>query len=191
MERKRWLLGALIAGLALMLFGNAALAQTGGTAPTENWFPIPEDQGLNYTITMGAAIAVSSNINNSTSATVGVAWYGAGSENLGTMSALGLSGDWIAFQRNDGKDVQIVPVMFNYRRYGLISNYRVFVNLGVGILAVTDSIPEMKLSNGASFGWTGGLGIDLTNRFYGQARFIGGENPGDDGMVAIEFGYRF
>jgi len=151
----------------------------------------PEETGLNYSITVGAALMVSENLQDDSSPMIGVSWYELAGANFGNNATFGISADWLQVKRNDGTDVSIVPVLFNYRQYGAISNYRVFVNFGVGILAATDGVPEMKLDDGSNFGWTGGLGADITNRFYFQARFIGGKNPGDDGLVSVQLGYRF
>jgi len=152
---------------------------------------LPEETGLNYSITVGAALMVSENLRNESSPMVGVSWYDVAGANFGNNATFGISADWLQVERNDGTDVSIIPILFNYRQYGAISTYRVFVNFGVGILATTDGIPEMKLDDGSNFGWTGGLGVDVTNRFYFQSRFIGGKNPGDDGLVSVQLGYRF
>jgi hypothetical protein len=153
-------------------------------------YPIPEQAGLNYSITAGVAFLTGTDVFNNTAPTIGVSWYGAVSENLGDNSAIGLTGDWILVQRQDN-DVNLVPVFLNYRRYGAIGGWRVFVTFGLGILATTDSIPEMELGNGAAFGWTGGLGVDITNNLFFHGRFIAGQHPGNDGIATAELGYRF
>jgi len=154
--------------------------------------PTPEDMGLGYSFTAGAAIAVNNHVKNPNSPTVGVAWYGPMNEsNFGDMAALGLSGDWIGIERADGENVNLIPILLNYKQSSILSSYRVFVNLGVGIRFASDNLPEMRIQDGSSFCWTAGAGIDLTNRLYGNFRFIGGQNPSDDGVAAIELGYRF
>ena len=153
--------------------------------------PTPEDMGLNYSVTGGVVSSVNSNVKNGTRPTVGISWYGAAEPNFGDMAAFGLSAEWIGIQRNDGKAVNLVPLLFNYKKSGIISAYRVFVVLGVGIQVATDNIPQMRLGQGASFAWSGGLGLDFTNNLFGQARFIGGQYPAQDGMVSIQLGYRF
>jgi len=152
---------------------------------------IPEQMNLNYTITAGAVYAVNSHILNRAQPIVGIAWYGALNDEYGVNSALGLSADYIPLKRNDDKTVSLIPMMLNYRVYGYASGYRLFTTLGAGVMASTDKIPEMQLKNGMNFCWTAGFGIDITNQFYGQFKFIGSANPSDDGLAGVELGYRF
>jgi hypothetical protein len=183
MTIKGMLLSLLAIGLTLML-SMAGFAYDA--------MPTPEDMGLNYSMTAGAAIAVKSHVPNPDSPTVGIAWYGPMNEaNFGDMACLGLTGDWIGVKRADGQNVNLIPILLNYKQYAILSSYRVFVNLGVGIQFASDDLPEMRIQSGTSFAWTAGVGIDLTNRLFGNFRFIGGQNPGDDGVGAIELGYRF
>lgn len=183
MVMKGTMLTLVAIGLAVAL-GSAGAAYDG--------MPTPEDMGLNYFFTAGAAIAVSSNVKNETSPTVGIGWYGPMNEaNFGNMAALGLTGDWIGIERFDGENVNLIPILVNYKQSAMLSSYRVFVNLGVGIRYASDNIPEMRIEDGVSFCWTAGGGIDLTNRIFGNFRYIGGQYPGDDGVAAIELGYRF
>ncbi|MCE5322572.1 hypothetical protein LLG46_04555 [bacterium] len=152
---------------------------------------MPEALGFEYSLTVGASFSVNNDVDNSTSPMVGIAWYGAASDVFGENAAFGLSGDWIGIKTNSDRDVSLVPIMFNYKRYGHFGPYRLFTNLGIGILAATDNIPEMLIDNGANFGWTGGFGIDLTNQLFGQFRFIAGSHTGQDGLSTIQLGYRF
>ena len=158
---------------------------------TAQLIPTPEDMGLNYSVYAGAALLTNNKMNNTNSVMIGFAYYDSAGENFGQYSMFGITADWTQIERNDGKAVQYVPVLFNYRQYGFISNLRVFVNLGVGLLVTTDSINDMNLSSGANFGWSAGLGFDVTNNLCFQARFIGSKNPGDDGLASIQLGYRF
>lgn len=176
--------------LSLLAIGLLLAVVTAGYAYEA--MPTPEDMGLNYSFTAGAAIPVrNGNTKNNAFPTVGVAWYGPMNENnFGSMSALGLTGDWIGIQRFDGANINLVPVLLNYKQSGLLSSYRVFVNLGVGIRFASDDIPELRIQKGSSFCWTAGAGIDLTNRLFGNFRFIGGQNPSDDGAACVEIGYR-
>ncbi|MEN6357574.1 MAG: hypothetical protein ABFD83_10890 [Armatimonadota bacterium] len=151
----------------------------------------PESLGFEYSLTVGASFSVNGDVENSTSPMVGIAWYGPASDAFGDNAAFGLSGDWIGIKTNADKDVSLVPVMFNYKRYGHFGPYRIFTNLGVGVLAATDDIPEMLIDEGANFGWTGGFGIDLTNQLFGQFRFIAGSHTGQDGLSTVQLGYRF
>jgi hypothetical protein len=159
--------------------------------PTFAQYPTPEQTGLDYSITVGAAFLTGKNVLKNTAPTVGVSWFGAVSEELGTSAAIGVTGDWILVQRLDNRNVSLVPVLLNYRQYGAIGGWRVFVNFGLGVLATTDAIPEMRLGSGATFGWSGGLGVDITSNLFFQGRFIGGQYPSDDGIAAVQLGYRF
>lgn len=183
MTIKGMLLSLLAIGLTLML-SRAGFAYDA--------MPTPEDMGLGYSITAGAAIAVKNGVRNSNSPTVGVAWYGPMNEaNFGDMASLGLTGDWIGIKRADDQNVSLIPILLNYKQSAILSSYRVFVNLGVGIRFASDNLPEMRIEDGTSFCWTAGVGIDVTNRLFGNFRFIGGQNPGDDGLMGVELGYRF
>lgn len=154
-------------------------------------FPTPEDLGYEYSINAGVAFPINSDVNFDNTFIVGVSWYGAADNDFGNNAALGLSGDWTIVERFDGENVNLIPMMINYRQYGVIGGYRVFVNLGIGVIVATDDIPEMEIDDGANFGWTGGLGLDINNQLFTQFRFIGGENPGEDGLATVELGYRF
>jgi hypothetical protein len=179
---------AMLLSLLTMLLFILAI----GSGFAYDILPTPEDMELNYSFTFGAAIAVSENVKNDSSPTAGIAWYGPMNEaNFGDMAALGLTGDWIGIERFDGQNVNLIPILLNYKQSALISSYRVFVNLGVGIRFASDKLPEMRIQEGTDFCWTAGAGIDLTNRLYGNFRFIGGKYPGDDGLATIEVGYRF
>ncbi len=180
MNSKGWLLAALAACMAAAAAG-----------PANAQIMTPEEAGYNYSVTLGAALMVGNNLNDDSSPMIGFSWYGPAGPAFGNNAVFGLSADWLRVNRNDGSDVQMIPLLFNYRQYGVISNYRVFVNFGVGILATTDPIPEMQLEDGANFGWTGGLGLDISNSLFLQARFIGSSNPGDDGLVSVQLGLRF
>jgi hypothetical protein len=182
METKGRVFGLIAVGLVLALAGAGYAYDA---------MPTPEDLGLNYSVTAGVVSSVNGNINNGIRPTIGLNWYGAAEGAFGDMAAFGLSAEWIGLQRNDGKTVNLVPLLFNYKKSGMVGGYRVFVILGLGIQVASESIPEMRLGNGASFAWTGGMGVDITNSIYAQAKFIGGQNPGQDGLVSIDLGYRF
>lgn len=172
-----------------MALGSSSWAQWYPT--TQARFPIPEQLGLGYAINGGAAIALKSDLQRQASPMFGVSWFGPADSTFNNQAAIGLSIDWTPIERFDGKNVSYVPILFNYREYGDIGGYRVSVTLGVGVLGLSDDIPVMQLQKGASFGWSGGVGIDISNTLNGLFRFIGGENPGDDGLVTLQLGYRF
>lgn len=179
-DMKRWLFCAIIAIIGLA--PACALAQD---------MIIPEQMQLNYTLTAGAVYAVNSHVLQRWEPIVGIAWYGPMGDEFGANSALGLSADWIPLQRNDNETVSLIPMLINYRVYGYAAGYRLFTTLGIGVTVASDDVPEMRLNDGANFGWTAGFGIDITNQFYGQFKFIGSSNPGDDGLAGVQLGYRF
>ncbi len=162
-----------------------------GFAHAYNAMPTPEDMDLNYSISAGAAFSVNSDLQDGARPTVSFSWFGAAEPAFGDMAAFGLSGDWIGLKRNDGEDVNLGVLTVNYKVSSIISSYRVFVVMGLGIRYASNDVTVMKVSKGTAFAWDGGIGIDLTNNLFGQARFIAGQNPGQDGMTAVEIGYRF
>ena len=170
-----------VLGMALGLVLASCCAAQYGT---------PETMDMGYSIAIGAAIATGEDVSETTTPIVSIGWYGAAGDEFGSNSAIGLTADWTLIDNGD-KDVHLVPVLINYKQYGIIGGYRVFVNFGVGVLAASDDIPDRKIDDGANFGWRGGMGVDLSNTLYGQARYIGGQNPSDDGMIAVQVGYRF
>ncbi len=178
-------------GITFFLLAMGLTLVLGAAACAYDAMPTPEGMGLNYSVFAGVVSSVNSDVDNGTRPTAGFAWYGPAEPAFGDMAAFGLSADWIGLQRNDGKDVSLAPVLFNYKQSAIVGGYRVFVTLGLGIRYATDQIPEMKLGSGTSFAWEGGVGLDFTNQIFVHARFIAGENPGQDGLVATELGYRF
>ena len=85
-------------------------------------------------------------MNTKSMVTVGVSWYGPISNNVGGQnSALGLTVDWIPFTRNDGTQINLIPVMLNYKAYAPLGGYSIFANFGAGVIAATASAPEMEL----------------------------------------------
>jgi hypothetical protein len=150
----------------------------------------PEQMGLNYSVSAGVGLMANSIFDTNSVPSIGFGWYDTAGSVFGNNAAFGLTADWMLVKRNNGEDVNLVPLLFNYRQYGAISSYRVFATLGVGILATTDSIPEMGLEDGANLGWTVGVGLDITNNLFFQGRFIAGSDPGDDGVTSLQLGYR-
>ncbi|MCE5313443.1 MAG: hypothetical protein ABFD49_02435 [Armatimonadota bacterium] len=180
MKTNGWLYWVFCAVL-LVVFAGASCAQVIS----------PEELGFEYQLTLGAAFSVNADVDNKSSFTAGIAWYGPASEVFGENGAFGLSADVIVIKTNDDENVSLVPVMFNYKRYGNFGPYRIFAFVGGGVQVATDDIPEMRIDDGVNFGWTGGFGIDLTDQLFGQFKFFGGKYPGEDGMSSIQLGYRF
>ncbi|MCX6344203.1 MAG: hypothetical protein NT018_03920 [Armatimonadetes bacterium] len=153
---------------------------------------VPEDTGTGYSFTAGVMFAINSNLpNNTARPLVGIAWFGPAGETFGDNSAIGLSAEWINYEKADGDSVSLFPLLLNLKIYGAASGWRLFTTLGAGILATSDEIPELGLNNGGNFGWTGKLGIDFTNEFFVQANFIASSDPSRDGFAGVQLGYRF
>ena len=180
-----------INAILLGIIAVALVFACAGAGRAYNSMPTPEDMGLNYSVSAGAAMSVNSKVNNGTRPTVNFSWFGPAEPAFGDMAAFGLSGDWIGLQRNDGKSVNLGVFTVNYKVSAILSSYRVFVVMGLGIRYSSANVLEMRIGQGTQFGWDGGIGIDFTNNLFGQARFIAGQNPGQDGMTALELGYRF
>lgn len=156
---------------------------------------VPEALGDGYQFSVGAAVFINKHLKDTLISKdrplLTFAWYGPTEETLGAASAIGMSVEWTSIQRLDGNEVNVIPVMLNYRAYGYAAGFRLWTNLGVGIIALSDHLPLLKLQNGGNFGWSVGFGVDITNEFYGQFRFIGSKNPSDDGLIGLQLGYRF
>lgn len=181
MKTKKWLIGILVAGLSLVM-ASCSFAQV----------LAPEDMGLNYSFTAGAAFPVNSDVADSAVPLLGIAWYGSAGarDNFGN-AQIGLSVEWTQITRNDGGSVNLFPVLFNYKAYTNLGGYRVFTNIGIGAIGADDNIASMQVENGINFGWTIGAGVDLSNKLFGQFKFLASDSPGDDGLTAVQIGYRF
>lgn len=180
MKLRGWLLVILCVSLIAALTGSASAQLI-----------TPEDMELNYSLAAGAGFFITDNLNSTTKLNLSFSWYDDAGYNFGNNSLAGMSLDWVQVERNDGCNVNLFPAFLNYRQYNIIGGYNVFVTFGIGTLIATDDIPEMQLDDGFNFGWTGGVGVDLSNNLFLQGRFIGGANPGDDGFVAVDVGWRF
>jgi len=173
--------GLLAAGLAVVLcvgLGSACCAQYGTTLKS----------GLGYSIDAGALFPLGDGVDGRGILTA--SWYGPVSEDVGRETAYGLSVEWTSVDRL-GTDVDIYPVFLNYRQHGMPAGPNSFVTLGLGVVNAIDEVPEMELDDGLNFAWTAGIGMDFGQKYQAQVRFIGGDDPGDDGMFAVQVGYRF
>lgn len=99
--------------------------------------------------------------------------------------------DYIPISTLTTGDESIVPFLIGYRKYGIIPPMRVFFGIGVGARWASEDIPELEIDEGFDFAWSASIGFNFTPDFLGQIRFIGGNNPGDDGIFTVELGYRF
>jgi len=109
----------------------------------------------------------------------------------GAGGAITISVDYLPISQA-GDTVSLFPVLVNYKKQNLLGEkYRIFGGLGAGIYYATDPITGMDLEDGVSFAWNVIAGVDLSRDLFFQARYIAGSNPGDDGMIATELGYRF
>jgi hypothetical protein len=85
----------------------------------------------------------------------------------------------------------VVPMLLGYRRYGQMAAYRVYFGAGIGARWASEDIPELQIDEDFEFEWGLNAGINFTPDFFGQLRYLAGSNPGDDGIIALEIGYRF
>ncbi len=171
---------ALAATLSLIL-GISCAAQ----------YITPEQTGLNYSINVGVAFPVNSDVEDDTAPVLGITWYGPAGLNMGENAVVGLSFDWTEISRTGGGDVSLFPMLFNYGQYNRIGGFRVFANLGLGIMYADDNIPEMDIENGIQFAWALGASVDITEQLNLGVRFLASDSPGDDGLVIGQIGYRF
>lgn len=152
---------------------------------------LPEEAGRNYSISAGVAFPTNDSSARSSHLIVGVRWYGPAGVKLGQTAVFGLTVDWMPVRAVTGDDVNVAPVLFNYGRYTMLGERRLFLHGGVGIIAADDDIPELRIENGAQFGWNVGGSLELNDRFQAGMRFIAGGHPADDGFFVTELIYRF
>lgn len=180
MNGKIWLTLVIVCVLAAGLCGAASAA-----------ILLPEDTGRNYSMSAGLAFPISSSSARSSSAIVGIKWYGAAGGKLGETAVFGLSVDWMPVRAVSGDDVNVLPVLFNYGRYSMLGERRMFLYGGVGIIAADGDLPELCIEDGAQFGWQVGGNVEINDRVQAGVRFIAGSHPADDGFFVAELGYRF
>ena len=140
----------------------------------------PEGTGLGYAINAGAAFPVNSRANTDSMVTVGVSWYGPVSGDVrGQNSAIGLTADWMPYTRLiDGKQVESGSGNGHYKAYAPLGGYRIFANFGVGVIGATDAAPELDITDGANFGWTGGFRVEYYERAVRPVSVHRGQQPG-------------
>lgn len=108
-----------------------------------------------------------------------------------TDSFLTLGVDYIPIDTLTTGTEQIVPVLVGYRRYGQLGGHRVFFGVAAGTRWASEDIPELEIEDGFEFEWGLNTGINFTEEFFGQLRYLAGSNPSDDGVFTVELGYRF
>jgi hypothetical protein len=112
---------------------------------------------------------------------------------IGNNALLTLSADYYPVDVDDNGDddtVSVIPVLVGLRWYRPYAGFPMFFGLGVGARFATDDIDELDIDT-VNFAWNAELGMDISPTFFGRLRFIGGVNPGEDGIFSIELGYRF
>jgi len=185
---------AVVAALSAGLVPVAADDYLGDfTCPPEGptWGSyIPEQQGFNYSIYVGVAYPTGL-LKNEGRFLIGMDWYGPSDFPFNANSAVGVSMEWSQLQTDRGRDFDWIPVLANWRQYFKWGAARPFVTLGAGVIVTDIAAHYVGWIDGINFGWTGGIGLSLSNTIYLQGRFIGGKNPSDSGVVAVDFGYRF
>jgi hypothetical protein len=102
-----------------------------------------------------------------------------------------LSADYYPIKTDTEGNKAIVPLLIGYRKYGVIGGYKAYFGLGAGGRYSSARIPELRIGKGVRFGWQLNTGVMLTPNIFLQARYLAGQHPKDDGMVAAELGYKF
>ena len=151
---------------------------------------IPEQLGYNYSIYVGVAYPTGL-LWNEGRFLIGMDWYGPSDFPFNANSAVGVSMEWSKLQTTQGRDFDWIPVLGNWRQYWKWGAGRPFVTLGAGVIVTSMSLHDVGWIDGINFGWTGGIGLSFSDKMYLQGRFIGGKDPSDSGVVAVDFGYRF
>lgn len=99
--------------------------------------------------------------------------------------------DWIPISTLTEGTVDTIPALIGYKKYGVVWSTRAYTHIAAGVRWSSDEITELEIEDGFNFAWSIAIGIEPYTDLFGQLRFIGGENPGDDGVFTIEFGTRF
>ncbi|MEN6521930.1 MAG: hypothetical protein ABFD46_12370 [Armatimonadota bacterium] len=102
-----------------------------------------------------------------------------------------VSFDYIPISTNTTGDESIIPLLIGFRKYGIIPPIKVYFGIGIGTRWASEDIPELQIDDGFDFAWSASIGFNFTPDFLGQARFIGGSEPDEDGVFSLELGYRF
>jgi hypothetical protein len=99
-----------------------------------------------------------------------------------------LSLDWMELGTAFG-DVSYVPLLFNARWGRSTAGGRsFFYGVGLGILFADDD-PELQ-TDSTNFAWQLFIGTHFNPQWRGEIRFVASENPGDDGVILLQVGYR-
>lgn len=85
----------------------------------------------------------------------------------------------------------VVPVLLGYRKYAVLSDYRIFFGIGIGTRWASDDIPELEIEDGFEFEWGINAGVNFSQDLFGMVRYLAGTNASEDGLFSLEVGYRF
>lgn len=102
-----------------------------------------------------------------------------------------ISLDWISISSRSGSH-SLVPILFNQKwwtRAG--SRSALYWGVGAGFRFASDDIPEMDLDHEFNFAWQLLVGKPIGKNLRLDVRFIAGEDPGRDGLVVGQLGFRF
>ncbi len=112
-------------------------------------------------------------------------------EYLGQNSFFTLGADWYPVDTNSGDSESVVPLLIGYRKYGIFGGTNLYFGAAVGARWASGDIPELRIKDGFQFEWDVNVGVDITDAWFAQFRFLGGAHPSDDGLITIELAYRF
>lgn len=99
-----------------------------------------------------------------------------------------LSADWLRIDADSGGDATLVPVLLNYKWW--FGGGPWYGGLGAGIIWADEA--ANNLSSDINFGWQAVFGREFANsRWFIEGRFVASDDPGDDGLLGAQIGFRF
>jgi hypothetical protein len=187
---KRLLAIALSLVVSVLLFANAARAQWDGWGEDDPFID-PVLAAPRWDIHGGVAFLAGDSADDSTYI-IGLNYqWPLGSYEGGSQSWMAITADVIPIETLTTGDEQLVSFLINYKRYAAVSGTRVYTMLGAGARWASGNIPELEIQEDFDFGWGVRVGLDFDQSMFVQGGFLGGPNPGDDGMWTVEIGVRF
>lgn len=91
----------------------------------------------------------------------------------------------------DSHTASLVPFLVYVKGQSVVGGYRMWGAAGIGTYWASRDVPEMQLDSGFNFAWSLQAGLDFSRQLFADVRYIAGSNPGDDGIITTELGWRF
>ncbi len=156
--------------------------------------PDPEDTNL-WNIRTGALFPSGATLDD-TEFSVGIEYEPRANRSTGNPDGhLTFSADWtrITTRTATGEDdVTLIPILVNWKQRLAARQERAwYYGLGAGIYWAEDPIPEMDLTEDASFAWQVMLGYRLNPDTFVEGRFIASDEVSDDALFGLAVGYSF